>query len=162
MCDDDGWDYDGFHYYDTKIPDRLSDCAKLFDKHVNIFKIAKQSFKDEVAEKARTLAPKDAFDLRLRCLHFLYPENCPLEGVKQDEDEPFFEYSIYGTNLAEYEWDRTFLRDDDRYDVYFQDLTYEKDRDKWSLNVDLSIKAPKKRKWKMSSNRKKITLRKKR
>jgi hypothetical protein len=104
--------------------------------------MAKKSFREQVAIKALTLPPKDAFDLRLRCLDFLIPHYSPEEHYKLIKPN-VYEYYICSEGMFRLEDDdednyETFLKDDDRYQVELDEVECAA-HDSWGFALRLTI-----------------------
>jgi hypothetical protein len=138
----------GFHsYLFTPIPNRLSEINQLFEQKVNALqavkdsmmkeiKVAEDSMLEEIGVKVLTLSPKDAFELRLRCLAVINPK---FDTDKEEEEVAWdiYEYSLhhqmfYKNKKSSY-W--SFLREDDRYYVEFEEFDKEDSRQKLELSI---------------------------
>jgi hypothetical protein len=137
-------EYDGFqNYLYTRMPNRLSKVNQLFEQQVNAVQAARNTMMEVIGVKALTLAPKDSFELRLRCLAFLHP-NFDAGQEEEEVDCDVYEYSLSGEGLFRSEDCSypSYLGEDDRYDVEFGYLEQE-DKDVFSQKLILTIKQTK-------------------
>jgi hypothetical protein len=134
---------DGFQHYNlyrNNMPEHLSELNSFFEEHADTVRMAKKSFREQVAAKANTLSPKDAFDLRLRCLDFLVTHFGP-SSVYDLVKPNVYEYYIGSEGLFRVEdedYYESFLKEDDRYEVEFGDWEWT-DKDSCGFAVHLTI-----------------------
>jgi hypothetical protein len=123
MSDTDGSTKEnGVQPHKSSRPECQAEFNTLFDKHAHAINTAKQLFMEEIGAQALTLSPKDAFEGRMRCLHFLHPHLRHHEW-KKDEESDQFEYRIISNGIYDKDEDiyDHFLADDDRYKVHFEE-----------------------------------------
>jgi hypothetical protein len=138
--------WNGFHYYNlypkfqNNVPERLYEVNSFFEAQADTVRMAKKSFREQIATKALTLSPKDAFDLRLKCLDFLIPHFGPHEHCTLIEPN-VYEYYVSSEGMFRLEDEddyETFLKDDDRYHVELDEVECT-DHDSWGFAVRLTI-----------------------
>jgi hypothetical protein len=140
MSDDMDEEY-GFQSLHTRLPKRLgAKVNELFDTYDRTLASLRKSFKEEVRVQALTLAPKDSFEIRLRCLATLDPEFKPYEE-EYHSYKGEYEYSVAGVLHVHCTDCHSFITEDDRYDVIFRDVRWERDLNKRPFQkIHLAVK----------------------